>query len=119
MRLVKFCIEGKLRVCYIQEIRWKGEGSRILQGYMLIWKGNSEGKAGVGVLVASDLADRIIRVERLSDRVIAVDLVIDEQIVKMVSCYAPQTGRSQVVKEGFWTQVEGVIMDTDLIKRLL
>ena len=36
----------------------------------LIWKGNSEGTAGVGVLVASELADRIIRVERISDRVI-------------------------------------------------
>ena len=40
-------------------------------GYKLIWKGNSEGTAGVGVLVASELADRIIRVERISDRVIA------------------------------------------------
>ena len=44
--------------------------------------------------------DRIIRVERISDRVIAVDLVIGEQIVKVVSCYAPQAGRSQVEKEG-------------------
>ena len=57
----------KVKVCCIQEIRWKGEGSRALQGYKLIWKGNSEGTAGVGVLVASELADRIIRVERQED----------------------------------------------------
>ena len=75
----------KVKVCCIQEVRWKGEGSRALQGYKVIWKGNSEGTAGVGVLVASELADRIIRVERISDRVIAVELVIGEQIVK-VSC---------------------------------
>ena len=31
----------------------------------------------------------------------------------MVSCYAPQAGRSQIEKEEFWRQVEGVI----LIKR--
>ena len=98
----------KVKVCCIQEVRWKGEGSRALQGYKLIWKGNSEGTAGVGVLVASELADRIIRVERISDRVIAVDLVIGEQIVKVVSCYAPQAGRSQIEKEEFWRQVEGV-----------
>ena len=66
----------KVKVCCIQEVRWKGEGSRALQGYKLTWKGNSEGTAGVGVLVASELADKIIRVERISDRVIAVDLVI-------------------------------------------
>ena len=88
----------KVKACCIQEVRWKGEGSRALQGYKLIWKGNSGGTAGVGVLVASELADRIIRVERISDRVIAVDLVIGEQIVKVVSCYAPQTGRSLIEK---------------------
>ena len=71
----------KVKVCCIQEVRLKGEGSRALQGYKLIWKGNSEGTAGVGVLVASELADRIIRVERISDRVIAVDLVIDKFVV--------------------------------------
>ena len=72
----------KVKVYCIQEERWKGEGSRALQGYKLIWKLNSEGMAGVGVLVASELVDRIIRVERISDRVIAF-----EQIAKVVSCY--------------------------------
>ena len=109
----------KVKVCCIQEVRWKGEGSRALQGYKLIWKGNSEGTAGVGVLVASELADRIIKVERISDRVIAVDLVIGEQIVKVVSCYAPQTGRSQIEKEEFWRQVEGVIMNTDINQEVI
>ena len=91
---------------------------RALQGYKLIWKGNSEGTAGVGVLVASELADRIIRVERISDRIIAVDLVIGEQIVKVVSCYAPQAGRSQIEKEEFWRQVEGV-MNTDINQEVI
>ena len=104
----------KVKVCCIQEVRWKGEGSKALQGYKFIWKGNSEGTAGVGVLVASELADRIIRVERINDRVIAVDLVIGEQIVKVVSCYAPQSGRSQIEKEEFWRQVEEVIMNTGI-----
>ena len=89
------------------------------QGYKFIWKGNSEGMTGVGVIVASELVDRIIRVERVSDRVIAVDLIIGEQIVKVVLCYAPQTGRSQIEKEGFWRQVEGVIMNTDINQEVI
>ena len=84
-----------------------------------MWKGNSEGTEGVGVLVASELEDRIIRVERISDRVITVDLVIGEQIVKVVSCYAPQVGRSQIEKEEFWRQVEGVIMNTDINQEVI
>ena len=63
--------------------------------------------------------DRIIRVERISDRVIAVDLVIGEQIVKVVSCYAPQAGRRQIEKEGFWRQVEGVIMNTGINQKAI
>ena len=46
--------------------------------------------------------------------VIAVDLVIGEQIVKVVSCYAPQAGRSQIEKDEFWRQTEGVLVNTDI-----
>ena len=48
-----------------------------------------------------------------------VDLVIGEQIVKVVSCYAPQTGRSQIEKEEFWRQVEGVTMNTDINQEVI
>ena len=37
----------------------------------------------------------------------------------MVSCYAPQTGRSQIEKEEFWRQVEGVIMSTDINQEVI
>ena len=37
----------------------------------------------------------------------------------MVSCYAPQTGRSQIEKEEFWRQVEGVIMNTDINQEVI
>ena len=71
------------------------------------------------MLVASELADRIIRVERISGRVNAADLVIGEHIVKVVSCYVPQAGRSQIEKEEFWGQVEEVIMNTDINQEII
>ena len=37
----------------------------------------------------------------------------------MVSCYVPQTGRSHIEKEGFWRQVEGVIMNTDINQEVI
>ena len=67
----KVLCRRKVKVCCIQEIRWKGEGSRALQ------------------------------------------------IVKLVSCYAPQAGRSQIEKEEFWRQVEGVIMNTDINQEVI
>ena len=52
---------------------------------------------------------------------LAVDLVIGEQIVKVVSCYAPQAGRKEgrIEKEEFWRQVEGVIMNTDINQEVI
>ena len=44
-------------------------------------------------------------------------LVIGEQIAKMVLCYAPQAGRSQIEKDKFRRQVEGVIMNTGINQR--
>ena len=37
----------------------------------------------------------------------------------MVSCYAPQTGRSQIEKKEFWRQVEGVILNTDIYHEVI
>ena len=37
----------------------------------------------------------------------------------MVSCYAPQAGRSQIEKKEFWRQVEGVIMTTDINQEVI
>ena len=53
----------KVKICCIQEVRWKGEGTRMLQGYKLFWKGNSAGTAGVGIMVARSLIEKVVRVE--------------------------------------------------------
>ena len=37
----------------------------------------------------------------------------------MVSCCAPQTGRSQIEKEEFWRQVEGVVMNIDINQEVI
>ena len=57
----------KVKVCCIQEVRWKDEGFRALQGYKLIWKRNSDGTAGVGVLVASELVQEQLMQYLLQD----------------------------------------------------
>ena len=37
----------------------------------------------------------------------------------MVSCYAPQAGRSQIEKDEFWRQVEGVTMNTGINQEVI
>ena len=58
------------------------------------------------VLVANELVDKIIRVERISDRVIIVDLVIGEQSMSVVS------GAHACCSKGMSVRSKGIIYTT-------
>jgi exonuclease III len=65
----------KVDVCAVQETRWKGERTRFVgaagERYKFWWKGD-DGSGGVGIMVKEELVDKVIAVERKSDRVIVV-----------------------------------------------
>ena len=49
----------------------------------------------VGVIVANWLIGKVVGVERFSDKVKNVDIVIVDVVWKVVSCYCPQAGSYQ------------------------
>ena len=100
----------KVKVCCVQETRWKGEGTRILRTktggkYKLFWKGCSEGVSGVRVIVSEEFTDKVIEVTRVSERLMMVKLIVGKCLMNVVAAYAPQTGRSQEEKDNFWEAV--------------
>ena len=71
----------KVKVCCVQETRWKGEGTRILRTktggkYKLFWKGCSEGVSGVRVIVSEEFIDKVVEVTRVSERLMMVKLIV-------------------------------------------
>ena len=48
----------------------------------------------VGVIVASWLVRKVVGVERYTDRVTKVNIVIVNIVWYVISCYCPQAGRS-------------------------
>ena len=95
----------KVKVCCVQETRWKGEGTRMLRNkterkYKLFWKGCSEGVSGVGVIVSEEFIDKVVEVTRVNER-----LIVGKCRMNVVAAYAPQTGRSQEEKDNFWEAV--------------
>ena len=48
----------------------------------------------VGVIVASWLVKKVVGVERYTDRVTKVNIVIVDVVWDVISCYCPQAGRS-------------------------
>ncbi|XP_046861667.1 craniofacial development protein 2-like [Xenia sp. Carnegie-2017] len=107
----------KVDVCGFQEVRFKGEGTRVIKGedngarFKWFWKGNGSGTNGVGFAIREDWAKSVVAVKRVSDRVLRVDVVIEAEVVSFVVVYAPQVGRSAEEKEKFYDSVYAVRAD--------
>ncbi|XP_044745193.1 uncharacterized protein LOC123307055 [Coccinella septempunctata] len=66
--------------CCVQKTKWKGSRSKdIGLGYKLIYQGVDAKRNGVAIILTDTLKDRLINVERKSDRLIAVKIALDDQ----------------------------------------
>ena len=96
-------------VCCIQEVRWRGASTRMIQGkdtqYKMFWVGADKGTGGVGILVAESWIENVIDVNRVNDRIMLVKLLLDKTIVVFVSVYAPQQGRPEDEKDRFYEEL--------------
>ena len=86
----------KVDVCCIQKTRYCGGNCRIIKGkdtrYKLYWSENDKGTAGVGVFVAEEWIEKVFEVQRVSDRILLVKLIVGQPVVTLLSVYAPQSG---------------------------
>lgn len=103
----------QINVCCVQETKWKGSKSRdIGNGYQLVYHGTDTKRNGVGIVLDDHLKQRIINVERKSDRIIAIKLAMDgQQPLNIISVYAPQTGCPEQEKQDFWEDLDEVMQN--------
>ena len=66
-------------VCYLQEVRWRGQSARMLRmkgkRHKLWWSGKGDGVGGVGVMMKEELCEKVVEVRRVSDRVMTVIVI--------------------------------------------
>ena len=102
----------KVDVCCMQETRYRGGSCCTIKGkdtrYKLYWSGTDKGTAGVGVFVAEEWIEKVFEVQRVSDRIILVKLIVGQCVVTFLSVYAPQSGLSDEVKDLFFDQLRAV-----------
>ena len=93
----------------IQETRWKGSGCRLCgtrgKRYKLFWMGGKEKADGGGIFVAEKWVHSVVSVERHSERVMIVKLVIDNGLLNVFTVHAPHTGKPEEEKEKFWNEL--------------
>ena len=79
----------------MQEKKYKGEGCE--EGYKFLWMGEKDKSGVVGIL-----EKEIMEVKRITTRIIKIKLVLEENLIHVISVYAPQGGKTQEEKEEFW-----------------
>ena len=65
-----------------------------------------------------ELCKNIVEVQRKNDRVMAMMLVFEQEVIRVICAYAPQVGRSESEKDQFCNDMASWIRKT-LVKWLL
>ena len=82
----------------LQKVRWRGQGARFVgcrdRRYKLRWSGNNNRIGGIEILVKEELCEKVVEVRRKSDRVMAMVMAFEEEVIRVICAYPPQVGRS-------------------------
>lgn len=101
----------RIDIACIQEIKWRGAKAReIGDGYKLYYNGEKNTQNGVGIVVSQKLKDSIVAVNRVSDRLMSLQIDSGAKALRVISCYAPQVGCSDKEKDDFWTKLEDYLL---------
>ena len=102
-------------ICCIQEVRWRGASTKLIQGkntiHKLFWIGNDQGTNGVGIFLAEKWIEKVFDIKRISDRIMLIKLILGEEILTVLSVYAPQTGLDNSLKDGFYDTLQLVLAE--------
>ena len=56
------------------------------------------------------MQEKVVKVDRHSDRIMGIKLVLEGELVNIISAYAPQQGLKKEVKEEFIIELEKEVM---------
>ncbi|KAK3571519.1 hypothetical protein QTP86_012863 [Hemibagrus guttatus] len=100
----------KVDILSVQETNWKGSKARSIgAGFKLFYYGVDSKRNGVGVVLKEEFVRNVLKVKRVSDRVMSLKLEIEGVMLNVVSGYAPQVGCELEKKERFWSELDEVM----------
>jgi len=106
---VEALAERRMDVACVQESRWRGSGCRFFgaigKSNKLFWMGSKAKTDGVGIIVAEKWVDSVVSVERHSERVLVLKMVLGDCLLNVFTVYAPHSGKPDEEKESFWDDV--------------
>ena len=104
----------------LQETKEKGSKARnIGRGSKLFYNGADGRKNGIGIMVREELAESVLEVKTVSDRLMAMKLEVNGSILNIISSYAPQVNNSMEEKNDFWEDLDGLIESISTEERIV
>ena len=104
----------------LQETKWKGSKARnIGGGCKIFYKGADGRKNGIGIVLREEMAESVLEVKRVSDRLMTMKLEVNGSILYIVSAYAPQVNYNMEEKNDFWEDLDGLIESISKEERIV
>ncbi|XP_023766305.1 uncharacterized protein LOC111914831 isoform X1 [Lactuca sativa] len=109
MQLTDALRKRKLDIACIQETKWKGAETTECNGYNLWYASLENTVNGVGVLLSKNLIDNVVEVRRCFDRIISIKVVVEKEVVHVISAYAPHPTLEESKKMSFWESLDDIV----------
>jgi len=80
-----------------------------IDGFKLWYSGFKRTANGVGILAKRDLVEQVVEMRHKSDRIMSIKLVVDSEILNVVSVSEPQVGLDEEIKRLFWEDLDELV----------
>ena len=104
----------------LQETKWKGSKARNIGGGCKLFYNEANGRRnGIEIVVRVEMAESVLEVKRVLDRLMAIKLEVKGFILNIVSAYGPQVNNSMEEKNDFWEELDGLIESISKQERIV
>ena len=110
----------RVSIACVQETKWKGaKAKEIGEGYNMYYFGTSNNRNGVAVILEREWHDKILKVDRISERIINVKLAYGNSILHVISAYTPQVGCPHEEKSQFYDHLEQIMRNIKPVEEII
>ncbi|KAM2034227.1 hypothetical protein ACFX16_037464 [Malus domestica] len=111
MEVVEVMVRRGISIMCLQETKWVGLKAKDLEnsGFKLWYSGTNRTINVVGIIVDKTLTKDVVDVKKVGDRIMAIKIVIGQEIINVISAYEPQVGLDTSLKEKFWEDLGDLV----------
>ena len=99
----------RVSILGLSEVRWKGRGDFVSDGYRVIYSCGEESQRGVAVIMHKDVAGKVSKVMQQNDRLLLVKIKAEPVDMIIIQTYMPTSAHCDEEVEGIYEQIEELV----------